>query len=122
MSKKRSRKRRAQARKLDRVQSDSNSPVSDEAALTEAEEALQARQEAEQRAQRTVRRAKRSSRSSKSDGVSSKVAADLLANPTTDVSVEELQTQYHYVASDLRNMFILSGALFGVLVLLGFLV
>ena len=111
------RKRRTKARKLDR----DNVPADDPQALEEAEKAVLARQEAEERARRNVRKAKRGSRG-KEDGVTSKVAASLLANPTEDVSIEDLKQQYNYVLSDLRSMGILSAILFLVLIVLGFLI
>lgn len=46
--------------------------------------------------------------------------AQRLAAPTRDVSVEELQKQYHYVVNDLRSMGILALVLVLVLLALGF--
>ncbi len=114
MAKKR-RSRRTEARKLER-----DNTGGDAQTLEEAEDALQARQEAKERARRTVRKAKRGNRDE--DGVTSKVAADLLANPTRKVGVEELQTQYGYVIADLQSMGLVAGVLFFVLIVLGFVI
>lgn len=114
MTKKR-KSRRTRARKLER----DNTPAGDSQPLEEAEEALVAREQAKARAQRTIRKAKRGSRDD--DGVTSKVAADLLANPTHKVSVEDLKTQYGYVVADLQSMGLVAAVLFLVLIVLGFL-
>lgn len=47
--------------------------------------------------------------------------ADLLANPTKEVSEEELRADYGFVIKDLRNMGILAAALFVALVLVSLL-
>jgi hypothetical protein len=44
--------------------------------------------------------------------------AQMLANPTKVVTEEQLHQQYGYVLADLRNMFILAGALFAALIVL----
>lgn len=115
MAKKR-KSRRTGSRKLER----DTSTADDAQTLEEAEESVQARQEAEARARRTVRKAKRGNRDE--DGVTSKVAADLLANPTREVSVDELQKQYGYVLADLQSMGLVAGVLFLVLIVLGFFI
>jgi hypothetical protein len=43
---------------------------------------------------------------------------ELLANPTKIVTETELHTQYGYVLADIRNMGLLAGALFGMLIVL----
>ncbi|MDE2858439.1 MAG: hypothetical protein OXN94_11385 [Chloroflexota bacterium] len=48
--------------------------------------------------------------------------ADLLANPTKEVSEEELRADYGFVIKDLRNMGILAAGLFVALVLISLLV
>ena len=48
--------------------------------------------------------------------------ADLLANPTKEVSEEELRADYGFVIKDLRNMGILAAALFVALVLISLVV
>ncbi|MCY4539053.1 MAG: hypothetical protein OXE52_12610 [Chloroflexi bacterium] len=48
--------------------------------------------------------------------------ADLLANPTKEVSEEELRADYGFVIKDLRNMGILAAGLFVALVLVSLLV
>jgi hypothetical protein len=50
--------------------------------------------------------------------MSGEYVAHLLANPTKTVSEAELHAQYGFVLKDLRNMFILAGGLFGLLVVL----
>ncbi len=42
----------------------------------------------------------------------------MLANPSVEVTEEQLREEYSFVLSDLRNMGILAAALFVVLVLL----
>lgn len=48
--------------------------------------------------------------------------ADLLANPTKEVSEEELRADYGFVIKDLRNMGVLAAGLFVALVLVSLLV
>lgn len=45
---------------------------------------------------------------------------DLLANPTREVSIDEMKQQYSYVLQDLRNMGILAAILLVILIGLGF--
>jgi hypothetical protein len=52
------------------------------------------------------------------DEITSEYVAQMLANPTKVVTEEQLHQQYGYVLADLRNMFILAGALFAALIVL----
>ena len=49
-------------------------------------------------------------------GLDAEAVADLLANPTREVSEEQLRADYGFVIKDLRNMGILAAALFVALV------
>lgn len=53
-----------------------------------------------------------------SGGSSSEMLRQALAKPTKFVSEEQLHQEYGYVLSDLRNMFILAGGLFVLLIVL----
>ena len=86
------------------------------------------RKKAERRAERAARRAARKQSSGigekpkKNGELNATVVAEMLAHPTTEVKQEELEIQYGYVISDLRNMGILAGILLVVLIGLGFFI
>ncbi|MEM6281555.1 MAG: hypothetical protein AAF787_05125 [Chloroflexota bacterium] len=89
--------------------------------LTDEERAVAAAQAIQRmRNERYERREARKSRSRKSTPEATPdMVAEALANPSKEVSREELKTQYNYVLMDLRNMGILAAALFMILIGLG---
>jgi cobalamin biosynthesis Mg chelatase CobN len=110
-----------------------DAPIAEAVAATAAgtaasvpESAEAARKEAARRAERAARRAARRQQQAtgekpKRDELKSGIVAEMLANPTTEVPVEELKVQYNYVIADLRTMGILAAILLVVLIGLGFL-
>lgn len=103
-----------------------------EDAITETESDLavisaEAQREAEKRSERAVKRASRRRQTAsvsdkkKRNEVSPELVADMLANPTINVTEDQLRNQYGYVIADLRNMGVLAAILFMVLLALGFL-
>lgn len=90
------------------------------------EEAAKVQKEAERHAERAkrkvLRRKVKTAGGEKKHELSSTDVAELLANPTREVSEDELRTQYSYVLKDLRSMGILAVVLLIVLLALGFFV
>lgn len=93
--------------------------------VVEEKSANELRSEAERRAERAARRAARRQKADpdaprKPKGLSAQAVAELLANPTHEVSEDAMRTQYSYVVADLRSMGILAAVLVVVLLLLGY--
>ncbi len=66
----------------------------------------------------TAKRLREKNEEARKKALTAEDIAELLANPTKVVTSEELQAQYSFVLTDLRNMGVLAAASFGVLILL----
>jgi hypothetical protein len=68
----------------------------------------------------TNRNSSRNRRKSSAVATPTPVVAETTVDDATSVSHERWQQEYGYVFRDLRKLLIVSGALFGVIVVLGF--
>lgn len=80
-----------------------------------AEEAVPARRSRDQLPQPKVQRRKRQ-RDVEPEELTGAEIAEMLANPTREVTEDELRQQYGYVLNDLRSMGALAGLLFVIMI------
>ena len=102
--------------------SEGDAPAQETAAADVATDPVSAPAPRRQRRRRRDLQAVQLERRKDEGALDAEFVADLLANPTKEVSEEELRADYGFVIKDLRNMGILAAGLLVALVLVSLLV